>query len=288
MNDYQFSIIIPHYNSYDLLYRCLSSIPQTNDIQVIVIDDSSSNQHRLLNIVSKFQNVTLKVLSNNSGAGRARNEGLKIAKGKWIIFSDADDYFLNGAFDIFRRYCNSLSDIIYFKVESRDSITGALCPRGDRYNILIDNYKSNKVQTINALKYRYYVPWGKMISNAFIHEHKLQFEEVKYSNDVMFGVMSANFASNVEVSSEIVYCVTVTDNSLTKNMSKQAFICRYQAAVRQALYMKEINQSRYSVVLLRFVIKSLKYGLSCTKEILKIGMKAKVSFLAGLSRYIIR
>lgn len=286
MYEYQFSIIIPHYNSYNLLYRCLSSIPQANDIQTIVVDDCSSDQSRLLNVITNFKNVTLKILPSNSGAGRARNEGLRISMGKWIIFSDADDYFSDTAFDVFRKYCNSLSDIIYFKVESRNSITKELSVRGNKYNLLIDNYQPSKIQTINALKYRYYVPWGKMISNDFIHEHKLQFEEIRYSNDVMFGIMSADYASNVEVSKETVYCVTVTSNSLTKNTSKDAFLCRYLAAVRQAIYMKKINQSRYGVVLMRFVIKSLKYGLSCTKEILQIGINAKVSFLSGLGRYI--
>lgn len=85
---------------------------------------------------------------------------------KWIIFSDADDYFSDTAFDVFRKYCNSLSDIIYFKVESRNSITKELSVRGNKYNLLIDNYQPSKIQTINALKYRYYVPWGKMISNV--------------------------------------------------------------------------------------------------------------------------
>lgn len=286
VHEYQFSVIIPHYNSYNLLARCLSSIPQTQNIQTIVVDDNSPDQLRLSSIISKFKNVTLKVLSNNFGAGRARNEGLRIAKGKWVIFSDADDYFSNHAFDIFHKYYNTSSDIIYFKVEGRDSTTNHLNERGIRYNTLIDNYQPDDIRTINALKYRYYVPWGKMINNDFIHKYRLQFEEIKYSNDVMFGVKAASYASNITVSNEVIYCVTVTNNSLTKTLSKQAFICRYQTAIRQAIFLKEINQSRYSVILVRYIVKSLHYGISCTINLLKYGIKARVNFFSGIGRYI--
>ena len=45
MRNYLYSIVIPHYNSPTLLQRMLDSIPQREDIQIIVIDDCSSNEN---------------------------------------------------------------------------------------------------------------------------------------------------------------------------------------------------------------------------------------------------
>ncbi|HCE47774.1 MAG TPA: glycosyl transferase family 2, partial [Prevotellaceae bacterium] len=72
-----YSVIIPHYNSPDLLMRCLASIPDREDIQVIVIDDNSSAD------VVNFTNfpgkeriyTTLLFNKDNQGAGHARNLG---------------------------------------------------------------------------------------------------------------------------------------------------------------------------------------------------------------------
>ena len=41
MSNIKYSIIIPHYNTPELLLRCVTSIPERNDIQIIVVDDNS-------------------------------------------------------------------------------------------------------------------------------------------------------------------------------------------------------------------------------------------------------
>lgn len=288
MSEVNFSIVIPHFNSYSLLQRCLLSIPFSKDIQVIVVDDYSPNQSALINVIDKFKNVELIVMSKNSGAGKARNEGLRRVTGKWVIFADADDYFTDTAFDIFRDNAEKKVDIVYYKVIGKDSQTGELDARGSEYNRLINNYDPLKLSSVDMLKYRYYVPWGKMIRSDFIRNNKLQFEEVKYSNDVMFGMKLAHCANNIEVCDSSVYCITAAKNSLTRNKSESAFMCRYEVAVRQAVFLKKIKKSIYGALLFRFILKSTKYGCHCTRKVLKIGINAKVNFFAGARRILIK
>lgn len=287
MEGYLISVVIPHYNTYELLYRCLSSIPQRKDIQIIVVDDHSPNLHNLYNTIEEFKQVELVVLPINSGAGRARNEGLKIAKGKWIIFSDADDYFTEGAFDVFLRHINDTQDIIYYKVISKGSDNKTIESRDTKYNGLIDNYILKRPHSEDQLKYRYYVPWGKMVKNEFIRKHNISFEEIRYSNDVLFGLMSANLASSISAYCEIVYCVTNRKDSLTKDISEKAFMCRYEAAVRHNIFLKEIKASRYGAILFRYFLKSFRYGLPCTKKVLRIALESKVNLFAGISKLFI-
>ena len=89
---YKFSIIIPNYNEEKYIRKCLDSIfNQTIDntkYEVIVIDDGSTDKS--VDIITKY-NVKL-LNSNRLGAGGARNKGIDIAKGKYIILLDADDY----------------------------------------------------------------------------------------------------------------------------------------------------------------------------------------------------
>lgn len=89
---YNFSIIIPHKNLLDLLIRCLESIPKRNDIQVIVVDDNSVNQTAIQNEISKIEDIKIDFVacSKSKGAGGARNVGLQMALGSYLLFADAD------------------------------------------------------------------------------------------------------------------------------------------------------------------------------------------------------
>lgn len=122
-----FSVIIPHYRSFDMLRGCLESIPNDNCIQTIVVDDNSPDKYEYWNdLIADFPNVAFISLSENRGAGAARNEALRLAKGKWVLFMDSDDYFIPNAFEAFWEFCNVDADVIYFKATSID-LTSKKC-----------------------------------------------------------------------------------------------------------------------------------------------------------------
>jgi glycosyltransferase involved in cell wall biosynthesis len=87
------SVIIPAYNRSKTIRECLDSIrDQTlQPLEVLVVDDCS--QDDTIKIVTDYGNplVRLLKLTENSGAQKARNTGIKAAKGEWIAFLDSDD-----------------------------------------------------------------------------------------------------------------------------------------------------------------------------------------------------
>ena len=107
-----YSIIIPHKNIPDLLTRCVNSIPQRGDIQIIVVDDNSDQAY--LDIFPSFYRSDLEVIftKEGRGAGYARNIGLKRAKGKWLLFADADDYYTGGFLDVLDKYKETSNNLI--------------------------------------------------------------------------------------------------------------------------------------------------------------------------------
>ena len=88
------SVVIPTYNRKNLLKRAIESvIKQTlNPFEIIVVDDGSIDGTQSW-LAEKFPFVRC-LYQNNSGVSRARNNGIKSAKGSWIALLDSDDEWL--------------------------------------------------------------------------------------------------------------------------------------------------------------------------------------------------
>lgn len=89
------SIIVPVYNQPKLVVRALDSIPVRDDIEVICIDDcSTDNTYSVLQDYVSTSKLNITLLHNefNRGVGYTTNRGYDIASGKWIVGLDNDDY----------------------------------------------------------------------------------------------------------------------------------------------------------------------------------------------------
>lgn len=94
------SIIIPNYNNGKFLNRCLDSIlsAKEQNIEVIVIDDGSIDNS--VQVLQKYNDYRLTYYTQaNKGVSATRNRGIELAKGKYITFCDADDYYTENAID---------------------------------------------------------------------------------------------------------------------------------------------------------------------------------------------
>ena len=90
------SVIVPVYNQEKRLHRCMDSlVNQTLDsIELIVINDGSTDKSlKVLNEYKEKYPKKIKLITReNKGISITRNEGLSIAKGKYVGFVDSDDY----------------------------------------------------------------------------------------------------------------------------------------------------------------------------------------------------
>ena len=215
MADVKFSIIIPHYDIPDLLMRCLKSIPVSEDIQVIVVDDNSPDADTYLERYPELSRPYLEFIRapKNGGAGYARNIGLNHAKGKWLLFADADDFFVEGMYDMIFPYNDSEADIIFFKMKSVLS---------DNVNIEIvrDAYINRRIEQYFTdgdewpIRVRLDVPWCKLIKRNLINKYNIRFDEVMYANDVYFSMQSGYYAECIKVVNKVLYVCTSRPNSL--------------------------------------------------------------------------
>ena len=280
------SIIIPHYQSFGFLANCLNSIPIDDETQIIVVDDKSPDWNKYKEkLKSKYPYITFVEMSQNGGAGAARNVGLHLATGKWLMFADADDYFMPNAFDIIKKSLNSKADIVYFKADSIDIATGKTSDRHQHINSLVDAYDSLDDEAEGNLRFRCYAPWGKMIRRNLVTSHQIQFDEVKYANDVMFSAKVGYYAKSIAAVRQSIYCITTSSNSLTRKMTADAIMCRYRVSVNFHLFLRRIGKKRYQGIILRYFILAIKYAPSCIFPMLKIGVRNKINFFAGLHKW---
>lgn len=235
------SIIIPHFNSADLLKKMLDSIPQRDDLQIIVVDDNSTEK-KLDGLIQEYHKV-LFYQNDNLGhsAGKCRNIGLEHASGEWLLFGDADDYFEKGLWGKIEPYLSQTEyDIIYFKPTSVYLDTTEPANRHIRSCKLIDDYCIHK-NFINETKLRYLwePPWSKLIRRSIISGNGIKFDCTMVANDIMFSMKAAKAAKAISASNETIYVITKSNGSLTATLSRENFEIRLDVGIGKYQFLKE-------------------------------------------------
>lgn len=274
----EISIIIPHYNTPRLLKKLLDSIPDIEEIEVIVVDDRSNlNVEEYKECIKKYSNRNICFLANDSlgkGAGVCRNIGIAKAVGKWLLFADADDYFTDNFYEELESYINSDAEIIYFIPTSIELDTGEEGIRHIEIERLVKNYidESNKKNELE-LRYRFIQPVCKLIKHELVSCKKIFFDEIMVSNDCMFSVKTAFYANKIMASDKVIYCITRMKGSLTTKSSYDNFKVRLDTYIHYYHFL-ENNLSSQDFLLLNmhgrgYILRAISNGYGM-KEIIQV------------------
>jgi len=235
------SIIIPHYNSYDLLQKLIDTIPSKEEIQLILVDDNSTeNVEEIKKFAESHQIEFYKNDVREHSAGRCRNIGLKHAVGEWILFADADDFFTDGFYDIISRYFEKEYDMVYFAPTSIKLSDGTKGGRHISAYNLIHSFcsaptKENEVQ----LRYQWGMPISRIIRGSMVRENNILFDETRVSNDIMFSMQCAINARRIMASEEVIYCITQQAGTLNMLTNREDVRTRLKVNIRKYQYLKK-------------------------------------------------
>lgn len=122
------SVIIPVWNQPILLRRAVNSLPLDTDIEVIIIDDGSTdNTWQIAQTLSEHPKVHCIHLKENCGVSAARNIGIEHAKGEYLYMLDSDDYVYTNNF---RNAMNMLdgTDLVYINFILNNNLEGVIAP----------------------------------------------------------------------------------------------------------------------------------------------------------------
>ncbi|NIY92602.1 glycosyltransferase [Vibrio diazotrophicus] len=251
------SIIIPTYNSNDNLSTLVNKLLQIDNIEVIVVDDCGCQN--VFDIF--FENSRLKLirLPSNSGAGIARNRGLKAATGRFTCFFDADDdVFVDELSKIVKLLDDYSFDVVFFPPISHDQ-TGKLSKRHMSYQRLVDDYLNKGSEEI---LYKYHVPWSKIYRTQFLFENQLEFEPVSASNDVMFSLKSSMAAKSINVIDKTFYSVLSHSGSLTRLDTIQRLRDRIFVAYRYNRLLKSLGKYHFRTCVTPLFFRLLKLDIN--------------------------
>lgn len=192
----EISIIVPNYNTEKYLSRCLDSlVDQTfKDIEIIIIDDGSTDKS--VSIIKKYigKDSRIKLIEQkNSGVATARNQGLDVATGKYLMFCDSDDW-----------YELNMCQVMYEAIE-REKVDVVCCYNFFEFEMgLSPDIKDKRVAEayfnpsikgkICIEKSRFQIPvvlWTKIFKKELIDKFALRFYLLKSQEDTVFWNMYA-------------------------------------------------------------------------------------------------
>ena len=198
------SVVVPVYNAAQYLPQMLISLSaQTlENIEIICVDDGSSDDS--LSVCKAFaeHDSRIKVVSqSNQGAAAARNNGLAIAAGRWVFFSDADDFCRPEMLAEMVAEGEKGADVVvtsrhYLDCQGRHK--GLDLPIPKKYLSLGETVTSD-TEGFDVFSGLGFPPWNKLYRRKFILERGLRFYNLPVCEDMTFVVCSLLRAERIRL-----------------------------------------------------------------------------------------
>ncbi|MCL2439443.1 MAG: glycosyltransferase [Alphaproteobacteria bacterium] len=219
------SVIVPLYNAEAFIERALLSILMQDykNVEVIVVDDCSTDRsmsivNRLVAHDPRIQTVRT---SRNCGVAGARNMGLALAKGKYVMSCDSDDYYMPG-------YVSTMVDtmehsgadlaqaeisVVYSNKEDMDKLSKSL-------NLYASRIRRTEVRKITSSDYfcMNKFMYDKILRRSIIEKYKIRFPMLKTSEDMFFICAYVSVSDKIAYVKRRLYCHLLRRNSLIGGM----------------------------------------------------------------------
>lgn len=264
------SVVIPVYNASEHLNQCMDTVVgQTlQEIEIICVDDGSTDSSlEILNEYAKNDGRIKVLTQRNQFAGVARNSGMAIATGKYIIFWDSDDYFRADALEKMYNKCEEdNADVCvcegrhFYQNKKIETASDSYMTNVYLPDTIPFNRKTNEKYVLNFTKAH---PWNKMFRLDFVKEQGLFFQDTRNANDLFFTISALCLAERITLVREalVVYRMN-QDTSLSKVVKTSPRIALDNwVAVREFLIEKNAfpEQSFANTVLLRipFILRNI-------------------------------
>lgn len=181
------SVIIPAFNCEKYIERCINGVLKASnvDFEVIVINDGSTDSTEAIVSQISQKNSRVKLYSwVNQGVSSARNKGIELSSGKYIIFSDSDDVLEGNNLESLLNYAQSTqADVIAFGRINHypDGTKLSLLPNGDT-SVVQNNYENAYRNTILNQQNYGWSSCNKLFKRDIIINNNLRFVDYKTVN----------------------------------------------------------------------------------------------------------
>ena len=191
------SVVVTVHDGEKYLKQCLESLLSQiyKNIEIICIDNGLTDNS--ISILNEFKenDERIKVYTQkNKGIGSAKNLGLSLAVGDYIIFVDSNDYFDSKMLsESVHKAIMTDSDIVAFSSKTEDVITG----KTEKCNVVVrsENIPDKDIFSFseiadNPFKSLTWRAWDRLYKRAFVVDNQLQFQERSTTDDAYFALVS--------------------------------------------------------------------------------------------------
>lgn len=200
------SIIIPVYNAEKYIRECLDSLlGQTYPhFEIICVDDGSQDHSReiLLEYEKRDDRITV-IVQENQYAGVARNRGMERAKGKYLLFLDADDFFCADMLEqLVSKAEEDHVEVLVFDMFLFDNLSKKVVQETKKYikkELFGEGVKS--AAEIGEYIFEFATPTGinKIFLTESISKSKLRFQSTQRANDLFFTYAALSHANRIAI-----------------------------------------------------------------------------------------
>ena len=215
------SIVVPVYNVENFLEACIESLVRQDykNIEIILIDDGSSDLSGEIcaDFAGRFNNIIF-ISQVNAGQAVARNVGVNLESGRYLMFVDSDDTLASDAVGILIGYMQRFSpDFCCFGLSFVDSSgvvhkkfvnseLRVLCGKSIFHDALLDR----GVLTSAC---------SKMYSMDFLRDTRIVFPDVRYNEDVYYSRALAFYAEKAILIPEVLYFANMREGSTSRHFN---------------------------------------------------------------------
>lgn len=259
------SIIVPVYNKEQYLEKCIKSVLNQTymDFELILVDDSSTDNSYFL--CKKYKELDNRVICKkiiHGGVSKARNKGLELSNGEYIVFLDADDTFYRNALDVL--------------------VTGITSSNSDIFlsGIDVHSLKSYNTYTQFILQRRKCPVWGLIFKRKLLKD--VRFMEDLYNNeDIVFLYDISMKTNNIAgTSTETYYYNKDVEGSLCKSDSVEKLNSTIKACeIIESKNKKKLESDFIVFKFYMYLYILLNLGTVHQKENILVSKKEIIRFL---------
>lgn len=210
------SIIVPIYNAEKYLEECIASITDQTykNLQIILVNDGSKDKSwKICQELEKSDDRITALTQKNSGVSVARNKGMNISTGRWVMFVDPDDVV---DVNIVERLINKVdegTDIVAcscYGFNEKEKIVAHFFKsdrifKNNKNDLYLQLFDSNYGQSTTAFT-AIGVPWGKIYRREFIEKNSLRFDpKLRRMQDNVFNMYAFNMSRKIYYLDEPLY-----------------------------------------------------------------------------------
>ena len=236
----KFSIIIPAFNAEKTIENCIKSVQKQTYTgwEIIVINDGSTD--KTAENAKKILPHSNVITTKNAGVSSARNTGISLSKGDYILFLDADDSLPPNSLELYERT---------IRTKNADLIIGSFYKIYPQKQVLCNPVGSKKIYIYDDSKKREFNPyisrligtvWGKCYKDSLIKDARFD-ENLSICEDAEFNYRVITKAREVVYISQPIYNYVYSINSTIRKYS-DTNLKKYVVAVNKIM---EENKTSY-------------------------------------------